>query len=35
MKFYIIWLLGVIAWIFLVPNAAPTEDVIVAVILSF
>jgi hypothetical protein len=35
MKVYIIWLLGVIAWNFLVPNAAPIEDVIVAVILSF
>ena len=31
---YIIWLLGVIAWNFLAPNAAPIEDVIVAVILS-
>ena len=35
MKVYIIWLLGVIAWNFLVPNAAPIEDVIVAVLLSF
>ena len=35
MKVYIISLLGVIAWNFLVPNAAPNEDVIVAVILSF
>ena len=35
MKVYIIWLLGVIAWNFLVPNATPIEDVIVAVILSF
>jgi len=34
MKVYIIWLLGVIAWNFLVPNAAPIEDVIVAIILS-
>ena len=32
---YIIWLLGVIAWNFLVPGAAPIEDVIVAVFLSF
>ncbi len=32
---YIIWLLGVIAWNFLVPGAAPIEDVIVAVLLSF
>ena len=35
MKVYIIWLLGVIAWNFLVPGAAPIEDVIVAVLLSF
>ena len=35
MKVYIIWLLGVIAWNYLVPNAAPIEDVIVAVLLSF
>ena len=35
MKVYIIWLLGVITWNFLVPNAAPIEDVVVAIILSF
>jgi len=35
MKVYIIWLLGVIAWNFLVPGASPIEDVIVAVLLSF
>jgi len=35
MKVYIIWLFGVIAWNFLVPSAAPIEDVIVAVLLSF
>jgi len=35
MKVYIIWLLGVIIWNFLVPGAAPIEDVIVAVLLSF
>jgi len=35
MKVYIIWLLGVIAWNFLVPSAPPIEDVIVAVLLSF
>ena len=35
MKVYIIWLLGVIAWNFLVPGAAPIEDVTVAVLLSF
>jgi len=35
MKVYFIWLLGVIVWNFLVPGAAPIEDVIVAVLLSF
>tara|TARA_B100000795_G_C22649724_1_gene379830 strand:+ start:346 stop:483 length:138 start_codon:yes stop_codon:yes gene_type:complete len=35
MKVYIIWFIGVIAWNFLVPGAAPIEDVIVAVLLSF
>jgi len=35
MKVYIIWLIGVILWNFVVPNAAPIEDVIVAVLLSF
>jgi len=35
MKVYIIWLLGVTAWNFLVPDATPIEDVIVAVFLSF
>jgi hypothetical protein len=35
MKVYILWLLGVIAWNYLVPSAAPIEDVIVAVLLSF
>ena len=35
MKVYIIWLIGVILWNFGVPNASPTEDVIVAIILSF
>ena len=35
MKVYIIWLIGVVFWNFAVPNATPTEDVIVAVILSF
>ena len=34
MKIYIIWLIGVIAWNFSVPNATPLEDVIVAIILS-
>ena len=35
MKVYIIWLLGVIAWNFVYPSAAPIEDVIVALLLSF
>jgi hypothetical protein len=35
MKVYIIWLIGVILWNFVVPNAAPIEVVIVAVLLSF
>jgi hypothetical protein len=34
MKVYIIWLIGVIAWNFGVPDAAPIEDVIVAILLS-
>ena len=32
---YIIWLIGVILWNYGVPDASPTEDVIVAIILSF
>tara|TARA_B000000475_G_scaffold237914_1_gene206703 strand:+ start:1765 stop:1905 length:141 start_codon:yes stop_codon:yes gene_type:complete len=35
MKTYIIWLIGVIIWNFGFPNATPTADVIVAVLLSF
>tara|TARA_B110000037_G_scaffold181358_1_gene208464 strand:+ start:36 stop:173 length:138 start_codon:yes stop_codon:yes gene_type:complete len=35
MKIYVIWLIGVIAWNFGVPDAAPIDDVIVAIILSF
>ena len=35
MKVYIIWLIGVISWNFGVPNAAPIEDVAVAIFLSF
>jgi hypothetical protein len=35
MKVYIIWLIGVIVWNFGVPTASPTEDVIVAILLSF
>jgi len=34
MKIYIIWLIGVILWNYGFPNATPTEDVIVAIILS-
>ena len=34
MKIYIIWLIGVIAWNFGVPEAAPIEDVLVAILLS-
>ena len=34
MKVYVIWLIGVILWNYGVPNAAPIEDVIVAIILS-
>jgi len=34
MKTYIIWLIGVIIWNFGFPNATPTADVIVAVLLS-
>ena len=35
MKIYVIWLIGVIAWNFGMPDAVPIEDVIVAIILSF
>jgi hypothetical protein len=35
MKVYIIWLIGVIVWNFTIPDAAPIEDVIVAILLSF
>ena len=35
MKIYIIWLIGVVAWNFGVPDAAPIEDVLVAILLSF
>ena len=35
MKVYTIWLIGVILWNYGIPNASPTEDVIVAIILSF
>jgi len=35
MKVYIVWLIGVIAWNFGVPNAAPIEDVLMAIVLSF
>ena len=35
MKIYILWLFGVVIWHFGVANAAPLEDVVVAVVLSF
>ncbi len=35
MKIYLIWLMGVITWNYAVPGAAPIEDVLVAVLLSF
>jgi hypothetical protein len=35
MKIYIIWLFGVILWNFGFPNAAPIEDVLMAIALSF
>ena len=35
MKIYIIWLITVIAWNFGVPDAAPIEDAVVAILLSF
>ena len=35
MKIYVIWLISVIAWNFGVPEAAPIEDVVVAIFLSF
>ena len=35
MKVYIIWLIGVILWIFGYPTAKPIEDVLAAIILSF
>ena len=34
MKIYLIWLIGVIAWNFGVPDAKPLEDVLVAIFLS-
>ena len=34
MKTYIIWLIAIIIWNFGFPNATPTADVIVAVLLS-
>ena len=35
MKIYLIWLISVMLWNFAVPNAAPIEDVVVAILLSF
>jgi len=32
---YFIWLIGVIAWNFGVPEASPFEDVLMAIFLSF
>ena len=34
MNVYLIWLIGVIAWNFGVPDATPIEDVLIAVLLS-
>jgi hypothetical protein len=34
MKIYLVWLIGVIAWNFGIPDAKPLEDVLVAIILS-
>ena len=35
MKIYLIWLISVIVWNFAVPNTAPIEAVVVAILLSF
>ena len=35
MLVYLIWLVAVIAWNFGVPDATPTEDVIIAIILAY
>jgi len=35
MKIYLFWLIGVIIWNFALPSAAPIEDVLVAILLSF
>ena len=35
MTIYLIWLVGVIAWNYGVPQATPLEDVLVAIALSF
>ena len=35
MYIFFIWLIAVIAWNFGVPGAAPIEDVMVAILLSF
>ena len=34
-KIYFIWLVGVIAWNYIFPQATPLEDVLVAIALSF
>tara|TARA_B100001173_G_C15607449_1_gene387387 strand:- start:35 stop:172 length:138 start_codon:yes stop_codon:yes gene_type:complete len=35
MIIFVIWLIGVIIWNFGVPEATPTQDVLVAIALSF
>lgn len=35
MIIYLIWLVGVVAWNYGVPQATPLEDVLVAIALSF
>ena len=35
MKIYLIWLISVIAWNFGLPDTRPTQDVIIAIVLSF
>ena len=34
MKIYIIWLIGIIAWNYGVPDSKPVEDVLAAILLS-
>ena len=35
MKIYLIWLVGIIVWNYVVPQATPLEDVLAAIALSF